>query len=330
MLVLVTALWMTIGRTGVPTTSILFGLTTGLAICYMLVNRTVFFGAVALLMVGLISFIGPAQTGALLFADRSFFGVHRVTKSADGSYHLLQHGSTVHGRQETAAADRCEPTGYYHPDNPIGQLFRASGRTFQNVAVVGLGSGGLACYATAGSHWTFYEIDPLVERIARDPRLFTYLKNAPGRIDVVIGDGRLTLRGAADGSQDLIVLDAFSSDGIPTHLLTREAMQLYQAKLRPDGVFAAHISNRYLHLEPPVAALAQELGLFALANHNVQIDADARRAGRLPSHWVLVSRNTRTLDGLVGTLGWRTLDRPVAMRSWTDDYSNILQVLTPR
>jgi hypothetical protein len=329
-LVLVTVLWMMMGRTGVPITSVLFGLATGLAICYMLVNRTAYFGAVALLMVGLISFIGPAQTGSLLFADRSFFGVHRVTKSADGSYHLLQHGSTVHGRQEVAAADRCEPSGYYHPATPIGQFFAKATTPFERVALIGLGSGGLACYAAPGAQWTFYEVDPLVERIARDPRFFTFLKNSPGQVSVILGDGRLTLQTAPSGEHDLVVLDAFSSDGIPTHLLTREAMALYLAKLRPDGVMAAHISNRYLHLEPVVAALAQERGLFAIANRNVQIDADARRAGQLPSHWVLASRNPRMLDGLTGTVGWRTLDRPVAMRPWTDDYSNILQVLTSR
>ena len=128
------------------------------------------------------------------------------------------------------------------------------------MAVVGLGSGGLACYAEAGDDWTFYEIDPLVERIARDPRYFTYLQNSRGDLNVVLGDGRLTLQRATPGAYDLIVLDAFSSDAIPVHLLTREAVELYMSRLRTDGVVAVHISNRYLNLEPVLGALAQQRG----------------------------------------------------------------------
>ncbi len=327
-LVLVVALWMAMGRTDVPIQAPLFGLATVLAICYMLVNRTAFFGGVALFIVGVITFIGPTRSGALLFAGRSFFGVHRVTESADGGYHLLQHGSTVHGRQEMAAKDGCEPTGYYHPDSPIGQVFRASGRAFQNVALIGLGSGGLACYAATGSQWTFYEIDPLVEDIARDTRLFTFLQNAATRIDVVIGDGRLTLRQIPDGSQDLLVLDAFNSDGIPVHLLTLEAFDLYQSKLKPNGIIVTHISNRYLRLDPLLAAVAREAGLRALMNADVQIAPEVLETGRrLPSRWAIFARNDEAFGELVGRPGWTPPRMTSRVRPWTDDYSNVLQVL---
>ena len=134
------------------------------------------------------------------------------------------------------------------------------------MAVVGLGSGGLACYAEPDHRWTFYEIDPLVERIASDPRYFTHLQNSRGRLNVVFGDGRLTLQRANPSAYDLIVLDAFSSDAIPVHLLTREAIDLYLSRLRPDGIVAVHISNRYLNLEPVLAALAQRDGLAAIVN----------------------------------------------------------------
>ena len=194
----------------------------------------------------------------MLFAARSFFGVYRVIDAPDHGHHRLQHGSTIHGRQEMPADASCEPTGYYHPSNPIGQLFTSGRSSFERVAVVGLGSGALACYAEPGHNWTFYEIDPLMERIARDPRNFTYLQNGRGRLNVVLGDGRLTLQRATPGSYDLIVLDAFSSDAIPVHLLTREAVELYMSRLRTDGVVAVHISNRYLKLEPVLAALAQQ------------------------------------------------------------------------
>lgn len=327
---LVLAFWASGGAPNVELRPLLFACASLLAIGYMFANRTAPFGVMALTFVVMIVSIGPAGSGRVLFADRSFFGVHRVIEPADGSYHLLQHGSTTHGRQEMSAVDGCAPTGYYHPENPIGQLFAKVDRVFHRVALIGLGSGGLACYATPGAQWTFYEIDPLVEQIAREPRYFTFLRNSPGEVDVVLGDGRLMLQRAPSGVHDLIILDAFSSDGIPAHLLTREAMQLYLSALVPDGIIAAHISNRYLHLEPLVAALTSELGLFAIANRDVQIDEVARQRGRLPSHWVLATRNRQALTNLVGLPGWRELERNASVRPWTDDYSNILQVLTPR
>jgi len=324
------AVWASGGAPNLELQGLLFVCGSLLAIAYMFANRTAPFAIMALGFVAMIVFTGPAGSGRVLFADRSFFGVHRVIESADGSYHLLQHGSTTHGRQEMAAVDRCVPTGYYHPENPIGQFFERAGRPFNRVALIGLGSGGLACYATPGAQWTFYEIDPLVEHIARDPRYFTFLRNSPGEIDVVLGDGRLMLQQAPSGVHDLIVLDAFSSDGIPTHLLTREAMQLYLSGLTPDGVIAVHISNRYLDLEPLVAGLTHELGLFAIAKRDVQIDELARKTGRMPSNWVLASRHQQAFSGLVGLPGWRTLDGNADLRPWTDDYSNILQVLITR
>ncbi len=327
---LILAVW---AAGGIPTIEIrplLFACGTVLAIGYMFANRTAPFSVLALTFASLIVTGGPAGSGRVLFADRSFFGIHRVIESSDGSYHLLQHGSTTHGRQEMTSADQCLPTGYYHPKNPIGQLFETTAATFKRVALIGLGSGGLACYAEPGSEWTFYEIDPLVEQIARNPRYFTFLRNSPANVSVKLGDGRLALAEAPPNSYDLLVLDAFSSDGIPMHLLTREAMQLYLSKLTPDGVIAAHISNRYLHLEPMVTVLAQDLGLVVMANRNVDIDLSERRSGRLPSHWVMASRNRQGIEKLVELPGWRVLDQRVDRRPWTDDYSNILQALIPR
>jgi len=157
---------------------------------------------------------------------------------------------------------RAHRAAYYNAKGPVGDLFRAAG-PFTNVGVVGLGSGALSCYAERGTSWTFFEIDPLVERIARDPALFTFLQNARGQIDVRIGDGRKKLEEAAAASFDLIVIDAFSSDAIPVRLLTREALQLYISRLKPGGLIALHISNRFLHLEPVVAAVVAATGLRA-------------------------------------------------------------------
>lgn len=288
------------------------------------------FRVVSFALVGFIGYAALGRTlgGTVLFVDRTFFGVHRVVESPDHTYRLLQHGNTVHGWQRQPAENSCEPTGYYSLAGPIGQLFTAPGKLFANVAVIGLGTGGLACYAQPGHHWTFYEIDPMVEKIARNPAYFTHLQNSPGIVDVVLGDGRITLNMADPGRYDLLILDAFSSDAIPVHLLTQEAVQLYLSRIKAGGVIAAHISNRYLHLEPVLGAIAHREGLYALANKDVEIPDEHLKMGRRATHWVLLAKDRNALLTLEGRPGWRPALRDPAIRSWTDDHSNILQVLT--
>lgn len=310
---------------GAPQLLVSFALV--LTVAYMLANRTEPFGAMALLLVAIIAFVRPTSAGSVLFAGRSFFGVHRVIDAPDHSYHLLQHGSTTHGRQQMSGATHCEQTGYYHPSSPIGQLFATTAEGFRNVGVIGLGSGALACYAKSGDAWTFYEIDPMIERIAKDSRYFTYLQNSAARLNVVLGDGRMTLQRADPSHYDLIVLDAFSSDAIPVHLLTGEAIRLYLSRLTHDGVIAIHISNGYLNLEPVVGQLALRDSLFALANLDDQIPEADAKMGRLASHWVVLSRAPQALAGLVGRAGWRSPEIKDRVTAWTDDYSNILRVL---
>jgi spermidine synthase len=298
-----------------------------LATAYMCANRPEPFGAMALLFVCVIAFGRPSASGTILLAARSFFGVHRVVDAPDHTYHVLQHGSTTHGREQLSVDNQCNPTGYYHPSSPIGQLIAAQARHLDSVAVVGLGSGAMACYAESNRPWTFYEIDPLIEQIARNPRFFTYLQNSRGRLNVVLGDARVSLQHASDKAYDLIVLDAFSSDAIPVHLLTREAIHLYFSRLRSEGVVAVHVSNRYLKLEPVLAALAERDGLFALANLDDRISESETNAGKFPSRWVLMARTAQPLANLVGRPGWRSLDHRARVRVWTDDYSNVLQAL---
>jgi SAM-dependent methyltransferase len=267
-----------------------------------------------------------SKRGKLIFADRSFFGVARVSVAPDGSSHLLHHGSTLHGVQNQPADKSCEPQSYYDAAGPVGQLFRASGLHFTDVAVVGLGGGGLACYAAPGARWTFFEIDPLIERIARDPGLFTFLRNSQGRIAVEIGDGRKKLEDAPQHSFDLIVIDAFSSDSVPVHLMTREAVDLYMSRLRPGGVLALHISNRYVRLEPVIAAVAAETALFALTKFDDIPPANTAR-GRVASHWVLFTAVADRLTVLSREPGWRALSSQAGIHAWTDDYSNLLSSL---
>jgi hypothetical protein len=315
-----------LGLTSVDVGRILLSIAIGVS-TPLIVNRWGWAGAVragSFLMVGVVAYaaMGTTALGTVLFVGRSFFGVLRIVEAHDHTNRMLVHGTTIHGWQAVPNDGVCEPNAYYGVAGPIGQLLRPSTGRFANVAVLGLGTGVLACYAEKGQHWTFYEIDAMVEQIARNPTYFTHLRNSPGNVNVVLGDGRITLNKAAPGQYDLIVLDAFSSDAIPVHLLTREAFELYFSRLKTGGVIAVHISNRYLNLEPLIGALAHQEGMVALAN----LDKSPHRA----SHWVMVARDRTSLASLEGRAGWRPATVNPAIRPWTDDYSNVLQVLAFR
>jgi hypothetical protein len=315
---------------GVGLFPVLFVVGVVLTLAASLANRTAPFNAlVAAIAMSIVVGLTGAS-GNVLYAGRSFFGVMKVIDASDHSFHVLQHGTTNHGRQDTNAWTQCEPKTYFHPKGPLGQFLTASRDRLANVAIVGLGAGTLACYAREGSTWTFYEIDPLVELVARDPKLFTFLKNSPGAVNVAIGDGRLKLQHAPEGGYDLIVLDAFSSDSVPVHLLTREALAMYFSRLKDDGVVGFNISNRYIDLEPMLAAHARDEHLTALTNLDVAVPEEEIRAGRSPSHWVLFARTDAPLAFLRGQPGWRTPEPKPGVRAWTDDYSNLLSVLRIR
>ncbi|MBA3840442.1 MAG: fused MFS/spermidine synthase [Thermoleophilaceae bacterium] len=277
----------------------------------------------------LIAGVALAPVDPVIHQKRSFFGINRV-EARPGGFHRLVNGTTTHGGQFTTPKRRLEPVTYYDPSGPVGQIMArvprgdGSGR----VAVLGLGSGGLACYAGAGERWTYYEIDPEVERLARDPRLFTYLRDCPGRHDVVLGDARLSLAGAPERAFGLIVGDVFSSDAVPAHLLTREALALYRSKLTEDGVLAMHISNRYLDLEPVVAALASDAGLSCLTREEKR-RAPVRVPGKIPSHWAVMAERPTALARLAADPRWRPCRRSPGERVWTDDFSNIVGALDP-
>lgn len=267
------------------------------------------------------------RLGSLLYAERSFYGVSRVRLSPDGSQRLLFHGSSLHGAQSTAAAARPEPLTYYARTGPLGWLFQALGPRLagQAVGAVGLGAGAIACYAEPGQTWTFFELDPTVVRIARDPRYFGYLAACAPEARLVLGDARLTLRRADDASFGLLVLDAYSSDAIPLHLISREALDLYLAKLRPDGLLAFHISNRHLDLEPVLGRLAQSAGLHALVAEDLDPSEAALQAGAYPAIYLVMARTEATLQPLQVDSRWRQAraDGPL----WTDDFASVLAAL---
>jgi spermidine synthase len=198
------------------------------------------------------------------------------------------------------------------------------------VAVIGLGIGTLAAYAQPGQHWTFYEIDPAVERIARDARYFTFLKDCGGQCRVVLGDARLSLAAVAGAPYRLITLDAFSSDAIPMHLLTHEAVGVYLSHLAPHGVLAVHISNRHLRLNGLVGRLAAAHRLVALEMRDLPTATEQWPKDKTASHWVMMARSSEDLTGLAADRRWAPPPAGSGEPIWTDDFSNIFAVLNLR
>jgi len=262
-----------------------------------------------------------------LLAKRNFFGTLRVTNDLQEQVHWLFHGSTNHGRESTRPERKCEPLSYYHRNGPLGALFSnfESAPTPRRVAIVGLGTGATAVYAQPVEKWTFYEINPSVVDIARDPQYFSYLtqcSSAP--IEVVLGDARLRIKEAPAASYGLIVLDAFSSDAIPLHLITQQALDTYLSKLAPEGMLVFHISNRYLDLSPVMADLAASRSLYCLGLYD---PADYDIQGKDTAVWVVMARRSAGTGNLANTSFARVLTSDGKRRVWTDDFSNILSVL---
>jgi len=301
-----------------------FGMAAGVAVNF--IRRPLRFG----LSVGAIVLavaLASAPDEQELHRERSFFGVYRVTAAEGGDLHRLMHGNTTHGSQDLSSGNERTPASYYHPGSPIGQVLSAMPSSVTaRAAIIGLGTGSIACYSEPGERWTFYEIDPAVERIARDPRLFTYLRACPGEFDVVIGDARLRLSRAADRRYGLIMADAFSSDAVPVHLITREALALYRSKLREHGIVAFNVSNSYVDLEPVLGNLARDAGMACVAQEDRESGEDG-----IPetdaSDWVVMARRTRDLGAVASDPRWQDCRRSPGSAPWTDDYSNLLGAL---
>ncbi len=252
-----------------------------------------------------------------LYKVRSFYGVIKVTVQPDR--HILSHGITVHGNQFTDADRRTEPTSYYGRQGPLGDTFGQCRQLSpcNQIAGVGLGIGTIASYGRLGDQLTFYEIDQAVANIAQNPHYFSYIRDSSAAVHIVIGDGRLNLARSSQ-KYDLLILDAFSSDAIPQHLLTRQALNIYQNRLADHGLLAVHISNRYVDLEPMLSSLARHAGLVASVRED-RIKGDPLRVG---STWVVISRHASDLPAAPG---WRPVHES-QVRAWTDDYSNIFDV----
>jgi hypothetical protein len=270
--------------------------------------------------------LGKTQSGILL-KERNFFGVREVREEARGQVHVLRHGTTKHGAQSTDPLKRREPLSYHSRQGPLGDVFRAlPSAPGRRVAVIGLGTGAMAAYAGQGEEWVFYEIDPDIARLARDARYFTYLEDTSASVQIVLGDGRLSLAQAPDHYYDLIFIDAFSSDAIPTHLLTLEALSVYRSKLSERGVLILHLSNRYLDLEPVVGRLIEAAGIAGLIRANTARTRELLESGGDPSIWAAVASRASLLGALRDDKRWRPLRVREKVALWTDDFSNIFSV----
>lgn len=309
-----------------------------LAAALVLIRSRISVAGVLAIVLAVNSFFPEVASERILTQRRSFFGVHRVKESLKGGWRILVHGTTTHGMQafSPSATDPSKmepnraPATYYFVTGPLGQFFvqyQNDARTAR-VGAIGLGVGSLAAYSRPGNRFTFYEIDPVVRDIASDPGLFGYISGARGTVDIVIGDGRRMIAAAPDGEFGLIVLDAFSSDAIPIHLMTVDAFRTYVAKLQPNGVLMAHITNRYFDLKPVIARIAKELGLTAMVCQDFATAKEAEQ-GKLNSTWVALARSSQDFILLAGDVQgrWVYLTAEKGDPLWTDDHASLLSVL---
>jgi SAM-dependent methyltransferase len=289
-------------------------------------------GVVALMM----SYGGWAklEESRMGIRTRSYFGIYTVSYRFNPPTRQLTHGTTLHGAQNLTVGMEADPTTYYAPRSGVGHAF-ASLRMFHEpdaaVGVVGLGTGTLSCFARPGQDWRFFEIDPAIVRIASDPSRFSFLSRCAPKAKIVLGDARLSIAREPPGRLDLLAVDAFSSDAIPIHLLTREALQVYRRALKPEGLLLIHISNRYLDLEPVLAAAAKRDGWHAAAlDYSPSAEEEGRNLSR--SIWVAMAPERDSLLTLGIASGedahrWRRLHSRPDFAGWTDDYASILPVL---
>ena len=268
---------------------------------------------------------------------RSYFGTYTVNASESSRW--LSHGTTMHGMQ--LINEPTKPVSYYPPTSGVGIAMTKAASLYgpgASIGVVGLGTGTLACYRKPGQYWQFFEIDPLMIEIARDKKVFSFIERCAPQVPITLGDARLTLAEVPPGKFDILALDAFSSDSIPLHLLTKEAFATYRRALKPDGLLLVHISNRYINLNPVVAAEVRTGGWAAALRHDSptnKLIAEGSRA----SQWIALSPDASKLAQLTGpvaakkaqyydAVGWINLDSPEGTRPWTDDYASVLPHLS--
>jgi SAM-dependent methyltransferase len=275
-------------------------------------RRLLAFGIAFAVIVMVYSLILPHQfqSWPTVFAARNFFGVKRVLLDRNENMIRLLHGDTIHGVESLEPELAGQPLGYYHKTGPLGDVMEMLvGRGRQHIGVVGLGAGTIAAYGGSLRHVTFFEIDPQVLDIARD--YFSFIRRCGGDCDVVIGDGRLQIQSQREREFDLLVLDAFNSDSVPAHLISREAVRTYLSQLKPNGVLLFHVPNRYLDIEKLVTSVVRAEGLQALIRED----------------YIAAVPEADELIDIPNRDSWKPVDKAVGIQPWTDDYSNLLSLL---
>ncbi len=331
---------------------------------YTLVDRPLRFtlGVAAIVAAGTYD---TALLGRTIFLERNYLGVVRVTEDPAGKFHRMVHGNTIHGQQRTGVEpallsryllplgagqplglvlqwpvcqqrlwrDPFEPLSYYHRTGPVGSVFAeliSTRPSVRRIGVIGLGTGSMAWYGRPGQDWTFFELDPIVIRLAQNRRYFTFLRNSRAtNLMIERGDARVRLGEMPDHSFDLLVLDAFSSDAIPLHLLTAEALALYRQKLTPQGILLFNISNRYLDLEPILARLAENdsADWQVHVGDDLVVSDQLKKQGKFPSLWLIMAHKSDDLAPLLRDLRWRGVFVPADTPVWTDNFANVWSAL---
>ena len=277
-------------------------------------------------MTGCAAYDGFRNQEDVRLSSRSFYGLLRVKEygisGQENHLHRLVHGAIMHGEQFLHPTYRRQPTTYYEPQAGIAGAIHSRGAGPVRVGVIGLGTGTIAAYGRPGDLYRFYDIDPRVMKIAQSE--FTFLADSQARIELAVGDARLSLEREPPQRFDVLAVDAFSGDAIPVHLITREALAVYLRHMKGDGIVAFHVSNRFLDLIPVVGRIAAENGAHAVLIEDDPAEGEARSR----SDWVLVSRSAAALERPEITgLHAAEIDDPPHWRTWTDDYSNLIQIL---
>ena len=316
---------------GIPNKTLFMMSAVILTICLLAIvkNRWLFGSMVALILcIFPLGFDwGQHNFTNLIHRDRNFFGVIRVVDTVDDE-RILLHGTTNHGAQALADEYKLTPLSYYSPSSPINDVFRFLDKSKrpQEVAVLGLGIGVTACFSAKNRHFDFFEIDPDIADIAADTQYFSYLADCGSPHDVILGDGRLTVQEKPDEHYDLIVLDAFSSDNIPVHLITLDAIEIYLKKLKKNGTLIFNTSNNYIDLEPVLTLTAEKLEIHGLADLTNGGTIPDTELSYYPAHFFVMTRSDRMKKHLEDK-GWTAGMRRDGVKIWTDQYSNIVSVL---